>query len=142
MDERDAGRLDELAALVEPGAAKGDVVGLPLAGGPRGVGQRRILAVNGAGLAVGVGIGLVRVEDLHLKLAHQENAAVAAILALAGRRVGRGPLDMQLHVAEFRLGLDRAGSRGDFHDTIGSPSTAPDLPPGICHASRFGRQTG
>ena len=108
----------ELAVLVEAGPAKGDVVGLPLSGRARGVGERRILAVNGPGLAVGVGIGLVGIEDLQLEQAHEENAAVAAILALAAGRVGRGPLDMQLNIPEFGLGLDRSGSRGDFHEPV------------------------
>ena len=63
---REPGRLEQLAVLVEAGAAKGDVIRLPLAGRSRGVGERRILAVDGPGLAVGVGIGLVRVEDLQL----------------------------------------------------------------------------
>ena len=68
---------------VEPGAAEGDVVGLPLAGRARGVEQGRVLAVDRPGLAVGVGLGLVGVEHLDLELAHQEDAAVAPVLAHA-----------------------------------------------------------
>ena len=77
----------ELAGGVEPRAAEGDVVALPLAGRARGVGQRRVLAVDRPGLAVGVGLGPVGVEHLDLELAHQEDAAVAAVLAGA-RRAG------------------------------------------------------
>src|ERR1017187_2361551 len=104
VDERDACPFRELAVLVKAGPAKGDIVGLPLARGARGVAKRRKLAVNGPGLAVGVGLGLVRVEDLQLKTAHQENAAVTAILALAAGRAGRRPLNMQLNIPEFGLG--------------------------------------
>ena len=66
MDDREPGRLQQLAVGVEPRAAKGDVIGLPFAGRARGVGERGILAVNGPGLAVGIGIGLVRIDDLQL----------------------------------------------------------------------------
>ena len=68
VDDREPGRLEQLAVVIEPGTAKGDVIGLPLARGPRRVGERRILAVKGAGLAVGVGVGMVRVDDLNFKL--------------------------------------------------------------------------
>ncbi len=67
VDERDACPFGELAVLVKAGPAKGDVVGLPLSRGARGVAKRRILAVNRPGLAIGVGIGLVQVDDLQLK---------------------------------------------------------------------------
>ncbi len=108
----------ELAGLVEPGPAKGDVIGLPLARRAGGVGQRGILAINRADLAVGVGVGLVRIEHLKLELAHQEDPAVAPVLADAHRRIGRSPLDVQLNVPELTLRLDRPGPRNDLEDAI------------------------
>ena len=53
------------------------------------------------------------VEDLDFVPAHEKDAAVAAILILASRRIRRRPLDMQLAVAEFIPGRDVAGPRGD-----------------------------
>ena len=105
MEDGDPRRFLQLAGGVEPGAAEGDVVRLPLAGRARGVEQGRILAVDRAGLAVGVGVGLVRVQHLDLELAHQEDAAVAAILALTLGRARRGPLDVELDVAPFEAAV-------------------------------------
>ena len=118
VNDSQSRRLEQFAIVVEPRSTKRDVVGLPLAGWPRGVRERGILAVKSPGLAVGVGIGLVRVDHLNFKHAHQEDAAVAAILSLAGGRFGRGPLNVQLNVAESRFGLDRSGPRCDFHEPI------------------------
>ena len=91
VEQGDPRRLEELARGVEPGAAEGDVVGLPLAGRPRGVEQGRVLAVDRPRLAVGVGVGPVGVEHLDLELAHQEDAAVAAVLAHAVGRARARP---------------------------------------------------
>ena len=128
VEQGDPRRLQELAGRVEPGAAEGDVVGLPLAGRARGVEQGRILAVDRPRLAVGVGLGLVGVEHLDLELAHQEDAAVAAVLAHAGGRVGRGPLDVELDVAELPLRLDRPGPRHRLQVAVGHlPPRGPAL---------------
>ena len=116
--DRQAGRLQELARVVKPRPAKGDIIALPLAGRPGGVEQRWILPVNGPDLAVGVGVGLVRIDDLDLELAHQKDAAVASILALADRRSGHCPLDVQLNIAELRLCLDGPSTRNDFQVPI------------------------
>ena len=57
-----------------------DVVSLPLAGRPRGVDQRRRLAVEAAEGSVGIGRVVERVEDLDLVAPLQIDAAVAAHL--------------------------------------------------------------
>src|SRR5262249_10357309 len=76
---------------------------------------------NGAGLAVGVGVGLVRIEHLDLELAHEEHAAVAAVLARSPGGFGCGPLDVELDVAERRLGLDPPCAGRGFHGAVTDP---------------------
>src|SRR5690606_40004170 len=56
----------ERAVIVEARAAEDDVEGVPLAHGAAGVHQRRVLAVDGAGHAVGVGGVVARLQHLHL----------------------------------------------------------------------------
>ena len=63
-----------------------DVVGLPFAGRPAGVRQRRMLAVNPRRGAIGIGLVLVAIQDLNLILTHQENPAVAPTLTVAAGR--------------------------------------------------------
>src|SRR2546425_449487 len=122
-DRRLALRRDFLAADAwalanKPDATRAvehDVIGLPLTGGAAGVRERRILAVHGGRLTVGVGAVLIRIEHLDFVAAHQEDAAVAALLALAlGRRGGR-PLDVQLAVAEGAGRVDAAAPAHDLH---------------------------
>src|SRR6266852_2761727 len=79
----DAGWAQEFAGGVEARSVKNDVVNLPLAGRARGVYLGRELAVDGGGLAVGVGFVFVGVEDLDFVEAVEENAAVAAVLVFA-----------------------------------------------------------
>ena len=88
MEEGHPRRLQELAGPVEPGAAEGDVIGLPFPGRARGVEEGGILAIDRPRLTVGVGVGLVGIQHLDLELTHQEDAAVAAVLALAVGRIG------------------------------------------------------
>src|SRR5208337_4442321 len=127
-ENRNPGRLDQLAAAVVPRPAKGDVKSLPLARWPCGVEQRRILPVNGARHAIGVGVRFVGIEHLDLELAHEEDAAVAAILACADRRSGRGPLDVKLKIAETRLRLDWSCPRRDLEDSVlQQPASRPAL---------------
>ena len=54
MEDGDTGGAQQFAAGIETRAVEDDVVGLPLARRARGVHEWRILAVNGASLAVGV----------------------------------------------------------------------------------------
>src|SRR5256885_2108416 len=77
-----------------------DVIRLPLARWPSRVDERRVLAVNGAGLPVGIGVVLVRIEHLEFVDPHQEDATIPALLPFALGRRWCGPLDVQLHVAE------------------------------------------
>src|SRR6266542_1477291 len=107
-------RARELAILVEARRLPDDVVCLPLARRPRGVDERRALAVECARLPVGIGHAVVRVEDLHLVPAHQEDPAVAAVLVLAHGRRGRHELDVELAVAEALPGLDPPGALRDL----------------------------
>src|SRR5205823_14696398 len=90
-----------------------DAVGLPFARPAGRVDERRVLSINRRGLTVRVRDVVKAVEDLDFVPAHEKDAAVAAILILASRRIRRRPLDMQLAVAEFIPGRDVAGPRGD-----------------------------
>src|SRR5262249_49825833 len=93
--------------------------------------ERGILAINRPGLSVGVRLGLVRIEDLDLKLAHQKYAAIAAVLTLAPRGVRRCPFDVELDVAELLLGLDRPPPRYGLHPAIGQPPSGRSAPGGL-----------
>src|SRR5258705_3651353 len=80
---------------VEARAVKDDVVDLPLPRWARGVQLGRKLAVNGRGLAVGIGFTLIRVEHLHFVNTVQEDTAVAAILILNLRVIWLGELNVE-----------------------------------------------
>ena len=92
LDHRQVGGVEQ-AAAVEARRLEHDIVALPLAGPAAGVDQRRVLAVDGAGVAVGIGAVVVAVEHLDLVQPEQEHAAVAAPLAAALHpgRTGRTP---------------------------------------------------
>ena len=91
LEHGDVGGLDEVLVLVELRGLEDDVVALPLARLAAAVDQRRILAVDRPGLAVGVRDVVIRVQHLHLVAAHDDHAAVAAALAVAGRRRSARP---------------------------------------------------
>ena len=102
-EDREIGRLDELFAF-ETGRFENDVVDVPLAGLAGGIGERRPLAVNPAGLPIGIGGVVDGVQHLNLVAAHQQHAAIAAALAGAAN-IGRlGPLHVELAIAEFLAG--------------------------------------
>ena len=61
---------EQFAFFVKQGAGEDYVVSLPLAGRAAGVDEGRILSVDGGGLAIGVGLVVIGVEDLHLIFAH------------------------------------------------------------------------
>ena len=103
----EVGRPDEFLAL-ETRGREDDVVGLPLARLSRHVDQRRRLTVNGAGDAVGIDQAVVRLDDLQFVLAEEQDAAVAPVHRSAVGLRGRGPLDVQLTIAEVALGADLA----------------------------------
>src|SRR5882762_2535334 len=114
MKGGDASGPQELSGSVEARAVKDDVVDLPLARRSRGVHLRRKLAVNGRGLAVGIGFTLIRVEHLHLINTVQEDAAVAAILILTLRGIWLGEFNVELAIAEGVLGVELTSFRYDF----------------------------
>src|SRR5262245_39908744 len=89
--------LHELAIL-ESWRFEHEVVTLPFTAVARGVDRRRPLAVDRAGLSVGVSTVLEAVEHLNLVEPHEEDAAVAAPLAVAGDDGGRGPFEVKLDV--------------------------------------------
>ena len=103
------------------------------------------LLVDAAGLAVDVGLVVVRIENLQLVAGvagpggGQEHAAVAARLAGAGDVLGNLPLDVQLVVLEAPLRLDVAAPCALF--TVSTPSAtvhlAGDLSRLDTHSSRF-----
>ena len=84
MKDRQARGLEQIAGIVKARTAERGVERLPLPGRARGVKERRVLAIDRSGLSVGVSIGPVGIEDLQLVKAHEEDAAIAAVLALAG----------------------------------------------------------
>ena len=108
MENRHIAGLYQLAAF-KPRGFESDVVGLPLAGLARGIHQRRPLSVDRSSLPIRVGGIVVGVQHLNLIVAHQENAAISTPLAGAVHLCRRGPLDVQLHVAELLLGIDVTG---------------------------------
>src|SRR5882762_4226059 len=114
MKGGDASRPEELTGSVEARAVKDDVVDLPLARRSRSVHLRRKLPVNGRGLAIGISFTLIRVEHLHFVNAMQEDAAVAAILVLAFRRIWLREFDVKLAIAEGVLGVKLTSFRYDF----------------------------
>ena len=118
VEHGDAGRLLYRAVRAEARPPEHDVVGLPFASRPASVNQRRVLAVHGGRLAVGIGHVLVRIQHLHLVLAHEEDAAVTPALALAPTGGGCRPLDMQLDVAVAVPREDLPPSRYGQQDAI------------------------
>ena len=68
---------------------------------------------------------MVRIEHLNFVGAHQEHAAVAAVLVVTARRIRRRPFDVQLHVAELAAGRDVTGAGGDHQVAV------LDLPPRV-----------
>jgi len=76
------------------------------------------LAVDGSGLAIGVGFVVVGIEDLNFVIAHQEDTAVTAFLAFAVGRRGLGEFDVELAITEGSFGVDVAGVRNYFHVAI------------------------
>ena len=75
------------------------------------------MTIEGAGLAVGIGLVLVGIEHLDFVAALQVNTAVAATLAIAFDLGRRGPLDVELDVTKLFPGADAAGGV-DFHRAV------------------------
>src|SRR6185503_18567652 len=100
-----------------------NIVGLPLARRKAGVGQGRILAVDGTSRTVGVGLVAVGIEHLDfVSVQPEEDAAIAAALAFALRRHGRSPFDVQLAITEV---LQRANVAAAFDALHVAPASDP-----------------
>ena len=75
-------------------------------------------------LPIGVGGIVVRIHHLHFVLAHEEDAAVAALLPFAGRGRGSFPFHVKLRVP-------KRARRGDVPGSVDDLDVASlDLPPG------------
>ena len=88
------------------------VVGLPLKRRLAGVHRRDDLLVDRAAIVV-LELELVRIENLELVVARQEDAAVASSLASLLRHVGHVEFEMELKVAESLAGHDIAVADGE-----------------------------
>jgi hypothetical protein len=102
--------FEESALFIEARGVEDDVVSLPLGRFPGGIDQRRMLFIDGAGLAVGISFILVGIEHLQFVAALQVDAAVAAPLACAFDFQGWGPLDVDLAIPEGLGGGNAAGA--------------------------------
>src|SRR5207244_1467595 len=76
------------------------VIRLPLARLATGIDQWRVLFVNGAGLAMVIGFVVVGIEHLNFIPAGEINTAISAPLPVAFDDSRRGPLDVELPVAQ------------------------------------------
>src|ERR1051325_8866453 len=115
---RDDRGLRHLAVRVEARRGEDDIIRLPFPRRPRGIYQRRHLAIERASGAVGVGAVVVAVEHLELVKAEQEHAGVAATLAVATGRIRRRELDVKLAIAELLLRENVACLRHAFDVTV------------------------
>src|SRR5678816_2119265 len=97
---------------------KHDVVALPFAGLAGCIDEGWPLSVNRAGLSVGVGEVVGRVEHLNFVSALQKDAAVASVLTVAADLSRRSPFDVQLDIAELFFGSKIAGVGCHFHVAV------------------------
>ena len=118
VQHRESRGADDLPCRVKSRTMENNVVALPLAGRPARIDQGRILAVDRRGLPVRVGFALIGVKYLDSIEAHQVNPTIAAVLISAVRRVGSGPLDVELAVAKGLLGFDVASARSYLEITV------------------------
>ncbi len=119
QDRGVSGRLEFGTLETWPGEE--NVVGLELSRFAAGVHQRGRLPVNCGGLAVGIGLVFVAVENLDLILSKKENAAIAPALARSLRGSGGCPLHMQLEIGSkffgrFQVTSPFDGYRAAFFD--------------------------
>src|SRR5258706_8020317 len=118
VKDGDVRGASDFAIGIETRAVPDDVVGLPLAWSARGVDQRRILAVDRGGLAIGVSLTVVGIEHLNLVCPLLLEKKNAAVLIFTFRRIGLGEFHMQLAVAERVLGADVASLGHDFEVSV------------------------
>ena len=120
--------------LIEHGRRVYYVIDIPLSRLAHCVGKRDNLLVHASGLAVGVGLVLVAVQDLYLIFVLKIYAAVASGLAVAGNPFGNAPFQVELETSETLFGKDIAGSLVHGEDAVVDwPSclSAPGGYPGI-----------
>src|ERR1700722_12740438 len=108
LDDRDAGRTDQVVIRVPSRRLEHDVVSLPFPRGPASVHQWRRLSIQSATLAVGVGRIIEVVQHLNFIKPVNNNSAVAALLAGAANTCRLGKFQMQLETAELVPGPDAA----------------------------------
>jgi len=118
MQNRESCRADEFPCWVKSRLVENDVVGLPLAGRPAGIDQGRRIPVDCRGLPIRIGLVLVGIKYLDFIETHQVYPTIPAILVLAVRRAGSGPLDVELAIAEGLLGPDVASVRNYLEITL------------------------
>src|SRR5206468_9614874 len=95
-------RRFQSAVSAKTRCGENDVVCLPLFWWTTRVDQRRVLSIERAGCAVGVGQIIKAIEHLHFKAAHQKDSAVSAILALIGsHQRWFVEFDVQLNISKF-----------------------------------------
>ena len=82
VDGHDCG-TSQVAAVIEPGSCKRNVIGLPFTGAAGCIDTRRKLSVKRCRHPICIGSIIVAVEDLNFVFSHQEYTAVAALLALS-----------------------------------------------------------
>jgi hypothetical protein len=105
----------------KPGYDPDDIVALPLTRLAAGIDERRILAIDRSGGAIGISEVLVTIEDLNLIEAHQQYAAIALILAFSGDRRRGSPLKVELTVAKLWPRLDVPRARHDLYVPVFHP---------------------
>ena len=118
VEDRDVGGLEKLAVFREFRRVEDDVVRLPFALRAADVHERRILAVDGGSLSVRIRRISIIVKDLDFIHALNDDAGVAAALALGRDADGRRPFDMQLAAAEAVLRPQGALLRNGFHVAV------------------------
>jgi len=114
-----AGGRPEIVQVAEAGGGVNDIVGLPLARRERGIHKRRILAIDGSSGTIGVGGALIRIENLDfVAVEAEEDTTIAAALAFAVGGSRRGPLDVELAIAEILKRANVAAAFDTFHVAI------------------------
>ena len=104
VDDSDKCRALQFAISIF-GSGEEDIVALPFSLRSGGIDHGWSLAVEGAGLTVGVGDIGVAFLDLHLVFIHQEDTAVSSLLILNFTTSGDFPLDVELAVAKALFGF-------------------------------------
>ena len=126
VEDHGRGRGSDESITVESRRREHDVEDVPLTIRTAGIHERRVLSIERSRLSVGIGLIRIRAEDLHfVATIDEEDAAVAPRLSVAFAILGNHPFDVDLAVAEGRLGLVVARPRLHLHHAI--PGHRPSL---------------